>query len=82
MTTLLELARFRDETLVNRGGDPDDFDLRRLLPMMTRRSLQLPRIGGAKLEVMIEAVEMLGRGDLERRFISILSSFEDAFGRR
>lgn len=77
-----QTTRFRGETFVNGGSDPDDFDLQRLLPMMNRRGLQLSHIEGEKLGVMIAAVEMLGSGNLEGRFISILFSIEDAFGRR
>lgn len=74
------LLRFRCETLVNRGNEMDDYELRRLLRMMTRRGLKLPHIGGEELVVIMEAVEMLGSEDLEGELICILSPFEDAFG--
>lgn len=82
VATLPELVRFRCETLVARGDEVDYYDLRRLLPMMNRRGLQLPHIGEEELGIMIEAVEMLEDGELEGLFISILSSFEDPTGRR
>ena len=65
VATLPKLVLIKCETLVDRSDMADDFDLRCLLLMMTRRGLKLPHIGQEELGVMIEAVKMLESGELK-----------------
>lgn len=82
VATLTELVRLRCETLLNRGDEWVDLDLRHLLRMTRQQGLQLPHIEEEEMEVMVGAVMMLGDEGLEDVFMSNLSSFEEREGRR
>ncbi|KAL8691695.1 MAG: hypothetical protein Q9224_004117 [Gallowayella concinna] len=81
VATLPELVRLRCETVVERGDDGDDKDLRLLLKAARRRGLQLPHIGEEEMKVMVEAVASLRDETLGGDFVAMLSSF-DFRGRR
>ncbi|KAL8798474.1 MAG: hypothetical protein Q9182_006628 [Xanthomendoza sp. 2 TL-2023] len=81
VATLPELVRLRCETVVARGDDGDDNDLRLLLKAAKKKEVQLPHIDEEEMRVMVEAVSSLGDDTLGGDFVAILSSF-DWGGRR